>query len=139
MSTIDELRKLKPMHVASWLALFLAIIAPGFLTIFLYRPELVSGLDTLKLLVFSASLTLPILLFNVVGAFAVLEARNESVDQEVLITLTILLTCLSQYLALLIAYLVGLSFKGYLLAVFLTNLGVIGRLIRAKKSPDRAQ
>lgn len=64
MTVLDEIRKLKVWDVTVLLGAFLAIIAPGMLIVYIFAPELVLQLETLKLFVFSSALTLPVIAVN---------------------------------------------------------------------------
>lgn len=61
---ISEIRKLKSNEVLVAMIAFLAVVGPGFLTIYHYHVELVRELDVVKLLLFSASLTCPLVVVN---------------------------------------------------------------------------
>jgi hypothetical protein len=74
VAIVDDIRGLTAWDVTSLLGAFLATIAPGLLIVYLFKPELVLHLDTLKLFVFSAALTFPVIAVNafvvaVVGPF----------------------------------------------------------------------
>ena len=111
---------------------FLAVVAPGFLTIYHYHPELVKELDVIKLVVFSASLSCPLIFCNmlllVVGAgdnFAT-PKKGEA----------LLLACLSSapsfYVALALAWYFHMPFSRLVL-ILLFPAGVIGFAIVTDK------
>ena len=49
--------------------LFCSLLSPGYLTIYHYKPALFEHLDTLKLLIFSASISVPFILAGALTAF----------------------------------------------------------------------
>lgn len=72
MSLVEDLTKLVELFkkVESWeiaaaIGWFLATVSPGALILFLYQPILFRELETVKLLVLSVSLTLPLAMVNV--------------------------------------------------------------------------
>jgi arginine exporter protein ArgO len=118
MSIFEEIQKLNRSHIvfAAWA--FLSVVAPGFLTIYLYKPLLVGSLDTLKLIVFSAALTLPILILNFYVVIGVPPSENED-HQVSSFIFAMAITFAVFYLSLSISYFALLTFKSYvvLLAV----------------------
>jgi hypothetical protein len=74
VTLLNEIRGLTVWDVTSLLGAFLATIAPGVLILYVFAPELVLQLATLKLFVFSAALTLPVIAIN---AFVVVSSPEE--------------------------------------------------------------
>ncbi len=64
VSLVEDVKSLRAWEITAALAFFLATIAPGFLLIHHYSPALLRELETAKLVVFAASLTLPLLGIN---------------------------------------------------------------------------
>lgn len=64
MLKIEEIRNLKHREVILAVSVFLSTLAPGFLTIQSFYPDLVKELDVLKLIILSLSITLPSVAFN---------------------------------------------------------------------------
>lgn len=60
----DFLRKVTAWDVAVILGGFLVSVAPGFLILFMFRPDLMQQMESFKLVVLSASFTLPLVAFN---------------------------------------------------------------------------
>jgi len=117
MSVIDEYRKINTNDITLALAALLGVIGPGFLTIYLFKPELVENLETLKLILFSCSLTLPILIINVTVIDAYKNTEKLALaGGEILASLSV--TSFVLYSALVISYLFSLSFKWHLGAIF---------------------
>lgn len=69
MTALEQLRKLTAWDITAALGGFLATVAPGLLIVYLFDPALVLKLETMKLFVLSAAITLPVLAVN---AFAML-------------------------------------------------------------------
>ncbi|MGE5493547.1 MAG: hypothetical protein ACM31P_19995 [Actinomycetota bacterium] len=118
MSLITEVKGLEAHHVALGIGLFIGVLAPGFLTLYLYKPALVTSLDTFKLLLFSSSITLPIAAVNFLLS-AILDHTSESKgidnsDRYAFTVSALFISCIVQCTALLGAYLFSLRFKGYL-------------------------
>lgn len=115
MSLVDEARKLKQNDIVLAVGIFISVIAPGFLTIYRYKPALVGSLDTFKLLIFSAALTLPMV---IVSHFAtsVLAGEKNKDEHAAIFATAMAMTCLVLYLALLVSYFASLTFKWYLVS-----------------------
>jgi hypothetical protein len=116
MSIIDEARKLDRNHIVFAVGAFISVIAPGFLTIYLYKPVLVGSLDTFKLLVFSAALTLPVVILNHFAATQLPPSKEKDHFVSSFI-LAMVMTCVVFYLALIISYFALLTFKSYIVTV----------------------
>ena len=116
MSLVDEARKLNTSDIALGIGVVVAIVSPGFLTIFLYKPELIASLDTFKLLLFSASLTLPIVAINFICAVHFEENSNNS-DATGIAIMSMAMSCVVLYLALVTSYLLYCSFRIHLAAL----------------------
>src|ERR1051326_4936000 len=134
MSLVEELKSADGFDFAVALVCFLGVLAPGFLTLFLFRPELVITLDTLKVLLFSASLTLP-----VTGALIVLRHKRtprEHIGVELAVSVSA--TALIFFPGLLSTYLFHLSFRAFLgfIAAMLgmEALDTARRYLRARKA-----
>lgn len=113
MSLVDEVRKLEPADFALAVGVFIAIVAPGFLTIYLYKPELVSSLDTFKLLVFSSAITLPVVVANFAAAAYL--ANEDSPPNFADISMQALASgCVVLYISLILSYLLTLTFRFHL-------------------------
>lgn len=109
MTVLDEIRGLTVWDLTSLLGAFLATIAPGVLIVYVFAPELVLQLDTLKLFVFSAAVTLPVIAVNafvvaVVGPFTGSIGSGEGTRKHVYFWQATW-AFLTLYSALLVAYL----------------------------------
>ena len=122
VTIIEEVKKLRAWEISATLAWFLVTIAPGFLILYRFQAGLVKELDTVKVLIFSAALTLPVvavnaLLLAVIGPFTGgLKGANRN---EIFFWLTVW-AFFVLYGSLLVAYFAGLSFRQF--------LGVVGGL-----------
>ena len=56
--------------------------APGFLLLYVYKPDLIEKLDIVKLIIFSMALPLPVLVVNGTDLFAIILLETEK-DTEV--------------------------------------------------------
>ena len=61
---LKDLKNIKAYEFIVGVVVFLAIRSPGFLIIWLSQPKLVIELETIKLIIFSTSLTLPLFLIS---------------------------------------------------------------------------
>ncbi|MDP2171949.1 MAG: hypothetical protein Q8J96_16185 [Rhodocyclaceae bacterium] len=116
MSIVTELQKLRPPDIVLATFALLAVVSPGFLLIYLYKPELIGSLSTFKLLVFSTALTLPVVAFN----YSLTLIRPMVKDFPFSWTgaiLSLVKAFVAQHLALLIVYLNAYPFKTYLLVL----------------------
>jgi len=117
MSPIDEAKKLQPSDIALGLGVLLAVIAPGFLTLYLYRPTLVESLDTFKLILFSISLTLPFVVLNFFAHDMSADSNSEKTFAGSILINAMAGTSLVLYMALLISFLFQLTFRQHLGAI----------------------
>jgi hypothetical protein len=116
MSLINDVKKLEASEIALWVSGFLATISPGFLMLYLFKPELVSSLDVVKLIIFSAALGLPIFAVNLFidAQFPWKKSIGEEEEVALLTILVAIHTILASYGALLTASLFHLSFHWFL-------------------------
>jgi|GEM_PF-1926955 len=61
---IESVKKLAVTDILVIVYVFLATLAPGLLILYLYKPEYIEKLESIKLVLFSFCLTSPVLLFN---------------------------------------------------------------------------
>lgn len=118
---LNEIKDLSWNHYLGATLIFVGAICPGFLTVFLFRPELISSLDTLKLLVLSLSLTLPVFIVNVAltgTTPAAMKLDNKIV--EALIGL--FFTACVFYTTIIISYFFGLGFKPFLIVMAIVQV-----------------
>lgn len=142
MSLLTEIQKLKGWHFLVGVLAFLAVIGPGFLIIYRYHPELVEKYDIAKLLVFSASLTLPVLIANLI-AVSLCEPSKEKPDLKFGLYMAAFGTFATLYGGLFLAYILRLSFRSMalvvaVLTVFLALFIGIGNAIDRRKKAHSA-
>ncbi|MEZ9185378.1 hypothetical protein AB4158_14410 [Vibrio splendidus] len=113
MTLLTEIKSVDGHFTSTVLVLFLSLIAPGVLTIYLFLPELFEKLDGLKFVLFSTSLSLPVFIVN--GFVTRLcEPQEEDVDFQVTGIIAGLLSSAIMFLSLIAAYLYELSFRDFL-------------------------
>ena len=113
---------------------FTGAIAPGFLLIYLYKPELLSSLDTLKVIFFSLSLSLPIIIVNLFLQFNILDEDGEEFEIAVI---SLFMSSLVSYPSILISYLFLLSFKEFLIVLAIAQIVVFILFIFIKKVEEK--
>lgn len=121
---IEEINKLKPLHIQSTLAVVLSVVAPGYLMVFHFWPNLFFSLDNLKLFFLAISLSLPVLAINWV---AVIGAKP--FDSEINFGSTyfkaMIISFILLYACLLFAWLLHLSFGRLVLMIFVLEIFAI--------------
>ena len=139
MGVIEDLKGLKASSAVSWSVLFLSVIAPGALILYLYEPELVREVDSVKFVILSGAFTAPtmMLLLFTSGVADSVAARQGNVTkgqagvlQDWYVIHGVNSSCIF-YLAIAMAYLWSLSFRQliYFIAV-LTMLGMLFEIFR---------
>lgn len=127
MVNIEELRTLKPWELTKAVEAFLVTVAPGVLILYLYRPALVTELASLKLIVFSASLTLPLVAINTF-LFVVIDSvtmkRLKNVYPDAFWSGLAVWCSTVLYSTTLVAYLCALPFKNFLITLAIINFVV---------------
>ena len=127
MSYIQDIRNLEHHHVLLGGLFFAATLAPGFLIIFHFKPELIERYDFFKLMLFSLSLTVPYVLFHGFLIHA-LEALGKKEPGDELAGMAI--ACMSAigvlFGSLLLAYSFQKPYRTFLIyAGFLTLVAII--------------
>ncbi|EIC2299086.1 hypothetical protein [Vibrio anguillarum] len=128
--TIEALEKLGGYKVCFIFLFLCALISPGMLILFQYKREVFMSLESLKLLMLSISISIPIFLIgSVIGAagsgkFSFLDAAFSGAA----------LTLFLSYLALFFAYILESPFVQFLIILgALLTLGCFQVLIKNKK------
>ncbi|EIA1774640.1 hypothetical protein WMQ48_20295 [Vibrio cidicii] len=123
---MSDLKSIDGLFTSTLLVLFLSLIAPGVLIIYLFLPDLFVKLDGLKFILFATSLALPVFVLN--SIFVPLtftdEEREEGNFQQIGV-LGGILSSLVLYSCLIVAYVAKLSFDKFLLGVVLLELAWI--------------
>jgi len=122
MSLISDIRKLKGDDITMGILGFLGVVAPGFLTIYHFHPELIEKYDALKIIIFSASLTVPVLFLN--SMIVVISSPGKLSHRDSLIQ-SALGTVIVLYGALFWAYVVKRSFFSMLCYVAFAELAYL--------------
>ena len=126
MGIISEIKKLKASDVMMAVLAFSAVIAPGFLTLYLFKPNLIADIDIVKLIVFSVALTIPqcaLSLFGLIFYRDITKKPDLKDEETTTIFLWVMLwTFLVFYVSLLIAYFYGITFKYFLLTLAVANV-----------------
>lgn len=115
MSFVQDMRNLEHHQVLLGGFVFAATLAPGFLTIFHFKPDLVEKYDFFKIVLFSMALTVPVLLLNQMWLTLIRlfpPKGNEFVGSLAIASIFTMGLFLS---SLVIAYLEGFPFKRFLL------------------------
>ncbi|MEE3880029.1 hypothetical protein [Vibrio sp. YYF0003] len=128
--TIEALEKLGGYKVCFIFLFLCALISPGVLILFQYKRELFMSIESLKLLMLSISISIPIFLIgSVIGAagrekFSFLDAAFSGAG----------LTLFYSYLALFLAYISGRPFVHFLILLgALLTFGCFQAVIKNKK------
>lgn len=123
MASIEEIKKLQSHEVTAVIGWFLATVAPGFLIIFIYNPSLIKELDTVKLIVLSLSVTLPLIAVNI-SLFVILRVFFKffkDANRNEFFFLQMVWAFLVIYGAVWIAYLFNLNIKQLMLCAVLLD------------------
>ncbi len=118
MSTFADIKKFSSLDFSLAICVCLATVAPGFLTLYLFKPLLIQNLETLKVLIFSLALTLPLLAINTI----VLGLSAENTVNQKLKEMSLIggiIAVISFYPALLIAYFFEKPFICFLMLLIL--------------------
>jgi hypothetical protein len=125
MNFVDDFKKLKRVEIMHFSILFLALIASGFLLIYLYRIDLLISLSTLKLIIFSISLSSPIYILNYLLVAYHEDYEDKQKKAEKADTISMISSSFSFVImnfTTLFAYLFDLSFKYYILSIFVIEI-----------------
>jgi len=134
MSWPSEILKLEYKNIWLCISVFLGTVAPGFLTVFQFKPDLVGQYDVFKLLIFSLALTLPLLSFNSLPASFLYDRLPDDYENETAKNVDItrgalLLNAIVLYFSLLVCHFASLKFKWFLAIIaaleFLLLIGSI--------------
>ena len=100
----------------------LSTVAPGALILYHYKHADVETLGTIKLVILSAALTLPILLANALVAIGV--SREGAYIRRHFVA-AMLCTFIAFYFALMVAWWFALPFRSFLVALLISQLLVL--------------
>jgi len=121
MNWLIELAKILKEYKYIWLfiLIFLGVIAPGFLIVFHFKPELIEKYDINKILILSLALTLLLLPINAVATAFLYNRLPDDYENETAKNVDIMrgalgLNAVVTYFSLLICYFASLNFKWFL-------------------------
>ncbi|OGO79785.1 MAG: hypothetical protein A2Y21_11995 [Clostridiales bacterium GWC2_40_7] len=114
MSIIEDIRNTHPSQFFYAMIGFAGVLAPGFLTLYLFKPNLIIAIDVFKLLFFSASLIIPVVLLNFFTIFFWRKRTKDSSISKILFS-AVLTTAMVMFVSLFVAYTFNLSFKRFFL------------------------
>ena len=124
MSIVEDIKKIEGETIALYLGATIATIAPGFLTIYLYKPDLIDSLESIKLAIFSLSLGLPLFAANGFLTMLVSSIEDEVVDYANVAGTSALVTSIAFYSSLLNAYFNSCLFKEFVVCLVCVNAAV---------------
>lgn len=140
MSILSEIKALEMKHVALFVTAFLATIAPGFLTIYSFRPELIERYNVFKLALFSFSLTLPLFVLNLaVVDFCNLGDLHDESDMAGEVFLSFLVTSGIFYVSLLLTHLLLFSFRRYVATIAVLELTLLLVSLAGRRSAAKGK
>ncbi|HCE1552059.1 hypothetical protein CGG89_08215 [Vibrio parahaemolyticus] len=120
MTLLTEIKNVDGHFTSTVLVLFLSLIAPGVLTIYLFLPELFEKLDGLKFILFSTSLSLPVFILNGFCS-RMCEPQDEDVDFQMTGISSGLMSSIIMYSMLVVAYFFDFTFSQFLTGVILVE------------------
>ena len=138
---IEPIRNLSKWEITVFISGFLATLAPGFLILYLYKPDLLERFDNFKITIFSLALTLPLvvvdaLIMVVIGAYFGLWKKLS--DKQAVFWVAVWVF-LSLYASILAAYFFSLSYMAFLFTLIVVDVafgyGVI-RIVRFLDNPE---
>ena len=121
--SLSDVRKVSGHEWLLGLLAFLAVVGPGFLTVYQFHPEFVINLDSGKRILFSVAIGGPALFFELclVAAFAPADKKFIITPKRGLVFAS-LASAAAMYPSLLLVHLLHLSFGTYLIFVALLAL-----------------
>ncbi len=132
MSALSEIRELEGRHILLGILGFLGVVAPGFLTIYHFHPELIEKYDVIKLSIFSGALTLPAVFLNLL-ILVITHPKKDGPDHTEGLTLATLGAAIQLYFGLMAAYLLHLSFREMAIIIAIILLSFFLLMLRAER------
>ncbi|MGF1907581.1 hypothetical protein [Aliivibrio salmonicida] len=121
MSLLSEIKNVDGHFTSTLLVLFLSIISPGILIIYLFLPELFIKLDSLKFILFSVSLSLPVFVLNAFMT-TINEKSETEIDFQVIGIATGIISSIIMFLSLIVSYVLDFSFNYFLITIFMLEV-----------------
>lgn len=133
MGIFDDIKKMSANDVAFAVTGFLSAVAPGFLTLYLFKPSLIVSLDNFKLILFALALTLPVIaanFFAIAAAHPFLTKGAQSqiptdTDRAQALISAMSLSIFVLYPSIALVFWLGLSFRIFLVTVAAWQLVVL--------------
>lgn len=133
MDIFDQIKKLEAYDLVKLIMGFIGVVSPGLLTFFLFKRDLFISLDLMKLVLLSASLSLPIVLLNYFLLSIIPSVKRSTYETTANMLTASLMSALIFYGALVVAYFGGLNLQVlmWLLVIFqaLTFLSLTPEII----------
>ncbi|GGK49605.1 MULTISPECIES: hypothetical protein [Aliivibrio] len=115
MTIVSDLKSIDGLFTTTLLVLFLSVIAPGVLIIYLFLPELFLELDGIKFVLLASSLSLPVFILNCVFMPAVMGyGKDDNYDFQHVGVLSGIFSSTILYGCLIAAYIFALKFSLFL-------------------------
>ncbi|WP_318417302.1 hypothetical protein [Photobacterium leiognathi] len=121
MTLVSDIKSLDGLFLMTTISMFIAIFAPGILTIYLFLPHLFIELDSFKLLMFALSLSLPAFAVNAMMVLFVENTVGEG-DFQVPALLGSVTASIIMFASLMLAYLLEFPFSYFLVSVVALEL-----------------
>ncbi len=115
MSLVSDVKSMNEHQVVTFFALFLSLVAPGLLTVYLFLPDKFETLDTLKLILFSVSLSIPLFSLNIF--LSLIGDPKKVMDLHFMGLLAGITSGMVLNLSLFISYIWSMSFKEFLVPI----------------------
>jgi len=127
MSLLSNILNVNIRVLVASLILIIGTIAPGFLIVYIFKPEILYNLTDMKIIFFSSSLSLPYIMFNTVLAFGFNRNINQNDTKGELIS-GVILSIFVIYPVLFISYIFHIKIIWFIIITILLEIVLIIRL-----------
>ncbi len=136
MPLLKDIGELNAKQFVIAVGFFLATIGPGVLCLFLFKRDLFSDLDSVKVILLSVALTLPLANFNLFLIAAPLSKTKKEANLNFpwLCFNAFLLTSGIMYASIYVAFIYGFTFKTF--TFITTGAELIAAIVCLKKAHD---
>jgi len=141
MDIFEQIKKVEAYDLIKLLMGFVGVVSPGLLILFLFKRDLFISLDLMKLVLLSASLSLPIVLLNYFLLSIIPSVKKSIYETTANLFTASLISAMVFYGALVVTYFLGLKLQClmWMLITFqaLVSLSMIPEIIvemRKKKT-----
>ena len=138
MDIIEQVKKIEASDLMNALVGFVGIIAPGILTMFMFKRDLFITLDLMKLILLSASISIPIVFLNI-GLGKFLEDGDNKYTLHETLFLSLIISAIVVYPSFLISYLAGFSFRGFVFTLIACEAAILLLVKIADYTEERNQ